>query len=168
MNGIRIRDRTATDLPRCVAVLTEVHRLDRYPLNWPADPEHWLSPPDVLHAWVAGREPGFILGHVAVHRVCFAADPASMPAAEVSRLFVAPAARGYKVGIQLLTHARQRATEHRLPLVLEIVDHERSALAIALYERTGWRHTHTTTATWTGPEGGPVRVRRYTLTDDPP
>lgn len=166
MNGIRIRDRTAADLPHCVAVLTEVHRLDRYPLNWPADPEGWLSPPNALHAWVAETEQGSILGHVAVNRVCSATDPASMPAAEVSRLFVTPAARGYKVGIGLLTHARQWATEHRLPLVLEIVDHERSAPAIALYERSGWRHTDTTTAAWTGPEGRPVRVRRYTLTDD--
>ncbi len=105
MNDIRIRDRTAADLPQCVAVLTEVHRLDRYPLNWPADPERWLSPTDALHAWVAKTERGSILGHVAVHRVCPATVPASTPAAEVSRLFVAPAARGYNVGTQLLTHA---------------------------------------------------------------
>jgi GNAT superfamily N-acetyltransferase len=168
MNDIRIRDRTAADLPHCVAVLREVHRLDRYPLNWPADPERWLSPSNALHAWVAETERGSILGHVAVHRVCSATDPSSMPAAEVSRLFVAPAARGYNVGTQLLTHARRWATKHRLQLVLEIVDHQRSGPAITLYERTGWRHAHTTTATWTGPEGGPVRLRRYTLTEDGP
>ncbi|MGW5668927.1 GNAT family N-acetyltransferase [Micromonospora sp. NPDC003776] len=168
MNGIRIRDRTAADLPHCVAILTAVHRLDRYPLNWPADPERWLSPPDAVHAWVAETEQGAILGHVAVNRVASAAEPAALPAAEVSRLFVTPAARGHRVGNQLLTHARRWATEHRLPLVLEIVDRERSAPAVALYEQSGWRHTGTTTATWTDPEGRPVRVRRYALTDDPP
>jgi GNAT superfamily N-acetyltransferase len=168
MNDIRIRDRTAADLPQCVAVLTEVHRLDGYPLNWPADPERWLSPSNALHAWVAETERGSILGHVAVHRVCSATDPASTPAAEGSRLFVAPAARGYNVGTQLLTHARQWAIKHRLQLILEIVEDQRSGPAISLYEHTGWQHTHTTTATWTSPEGRPVRLRRYTVTEDAP
>ncbi|MFD2765531.1 GNAT family N-acetyltransferase [Micromonospora eburnea] len=167
MNDLRIRDRTAADLPHCVAVLTEVHRLDRYPLNWPDDPELWLSPTNALHAWVAETAQGAIVGHVALHDVGSAADdPASMPAAEVSRLFVAPGARGYNVGGQLLAHARRWAAGRRLPLVLEIVDHPRSGPAITLYERTGWRHTHTATATWTGPDGDPVRLRRYTLTED--
>jgi GNAT superfamily N-acetyltransferase len=164
MNNIRIRDRTAADLAYCVAVLTEVHRLDRYPLNWPTDPEQWLSPTNALHAWVAETRQGSILGHVAVH----ATDPAPMPTAEVSRLFVAPGARGYDVGTQLLTHARRWATRHRFQLVLEIVDHQQSGPAITLYERTGWRHAHTIAATWTSPEGDPVRLRRYTLTEDAP
>lgn len=166
VNGIRIRERTAADLSHCVAVLREVHRLDRYPLNWPADAERWLSPTNALHAWVAETERGSILGHVAVHRVCSATDPVSMSTAEVSRLFVAPGARGYSVGAQLLTHARRWAAGCRLQLVLEIVDHQPSGPAITLYERTGWRHAHTATATWTSPEGGPVRLRRYTLTED--
>ncbi|MEU6206512.1 GNAT family N-acetyltransferase [Micromonospora musae] len=163
MNTVGIRNRTTQDLPHCVEVLAEVHRLDRYPLNWPADPEDWLSPPNALNAWVAETEQGSILGHVAVHRADLVPDPASPPVAEVSRLFVAPAARGHAVGAQLLTRARQWAAEQRFSLKLEIVDHPRSASAITLYERTGWRHTDTTVATWTAPAGEPVRLRRYTV-----
>ncbi|TDC38800.1 N-acetyltransferase [Micromonospora sp. 15K316] len=168
MNTVGIRDRTRPDLPYCVAVLAEVHRLDRYPLNWPANPEDWLSPSNALNAWVAETAQGRILGHVAVHRADLATNPASAPVAEVSRLFVAPAARGHAVGARLLTRVRQWAAEHRFSLNLEIVDHQLSTSAIALYERTGWRHTHTTVAPWTGPAGEPVRLRRYTLPEDQP
>ncbi|MFJ8578474.1 GNAT family N-acetyltransferase [Micromonospora sp. NPDC093277] len=168
MNDLRIRDRTAADLPHCVAILAAVHRLDHYPLNWPDDPQPWLSPANALHAWVAETARGHIVGHVAVHRVDSATAPASMPTAEVSRLFVTPDARGCHVGSQLLTHAREWAVGRRLQLVLEVVDHQCSGPAITLYERAGWRHTDTTAATWTGPEGVPVRLRRYTLTEDAP
>lgn len=155
------------------------------PLNWPADPHQWLSPDNALHAWIAETGPDTVVGHVAVHRVISATAPAATAAAatapaataaaatapaaaavvEVSRLFVAPAARRHNVATRLLHHTRQWATEHQLDLTLEIVDEPRSAAAIALYERTGWRHTHTTTATWTSPEGRPVQLRRYTLND---
>jgi GNAT superfamily N-acetyltransferase len=151
MNDVTIRDRRPADLPGCVAVLAEVHRHDRYPLNWPSDPVGWLSPPTVLGAWVAEISAGAVVGHVAVHRP-----------AEVSRLFVAPTARGQHVGAELLGHARRWATAHGIGLTLEIVDESRSAPAIALYERTGWRHVDTVTATWRGPDGRPVRLRRYT------
>jgi GNAT superfamily N-acetyltransferase len=100
-----------------------------------------------------------VVGHVAVHR-------AAASTAEVSRLFVAPAARGNNVAAELLRSARQWATVHRLRLVLEIVDGPRSAAAIAVYERTGWQHTRTTTADWTTPDGQPVRLRRYTLASE--
>lgn len=168
MNHIRIRDRKPADLERCIPVLADVHRLDSYPLNWPADPHRWLSPDNTLHAWIAETADNTVVGHIAVHRAIPATDPASATVAEVSRLFVAPAARRYNLATRLLHHARQWATDHQLDLTLEIVDEPRSAAAIALYERTGWQHTHTTTATWTGPEGRPVRLRRYTLTDNLP
>lgn len=168
MDDLRIRDREPADLQRCLSVLADVHRLDRYPLNWPADPHQWLSPDNALHAWVVETEPNTVVGHVAVHRVISATDPVPAATVEVSRLFVAPAARRHNAATRLLHHTRQWATEHRLNLTLEIVDDPRSAAAIALYERTGWRHTHTTTAPWTSPEGRPVRLRRYTLTDTVP
>ena len=182
MDDLTIRDRRPADLPGCVAVLAEVHRHDRYPLNWPSDPVGWLSPPGVLHAWVAemsagavvgqgtvvghvagvahvaGVGHGAVVGHVAVHRP----EPGTgLGTAEVSRLFVAPTARGHQVGAELLGQARSWATAHRIALTLEIVDESRSAPAIALYERTGWRHVDTVTATWRDPDGRPVRLRRY-------
>ncbi|WP_018832812.1 GNAT family N-acetyltransferase [Salinispora tropica] len=168
MDDLSIRDRVPADLKRCISVLADVHRLDRYPLNWPADPYQWLSPDNTRHAWIAERGAA-VVGHVVVHHhAAFATDPASPTVAEVGRLFVAPAARRHNTATQLLHHARQWAAEHQLDLTLEIVDDTRSAAAIALYERTGWRHTHTTTAAWTSPEGRPVRLRRYTLRETVP
>lgn len=167
MDDLRIRDREPADLQRCLSVLADVHRLDRYPPNWPADPHQWLSPDNAQHAWIAETGPSTVVGHIAVHRT-ISADPASATVVEVSRLFVAPAARRYNTATKLLHHTRQWATEHQLDLTLEIVDDPRSAAAIALYEHTGWRHTHTTTTAWTSPEGRPVRLRRYTLTDNVP
>ncbi|WP_028192265.1 GNAT family N-acetyltransferase [Salinispora pacifica] len=189
MDDLSIRDRVPADLQSCISVLADVYRRDRYPLNWPADPYQWLSPDNTRHAWIAERG-GTIVGHVALHHPVAATDPAfttdpaaatgsvaatgsacstgpgSAAVAEVSRLFVAPAARRLNTATRLLHHARQWATEHQLDLTLEIVDDPGSAAAIALYERTGWRHTHTSTAAaWTNPEGRPVRLRRYSLRD---
>lgn len=182
MDDLSIRDRVPADLHRCISVLADVHRRDRYPLNWPGDPYEWLSPDNARHAWIAehGRT---VVGHLALHHPAAATDPASPTssasttspvcstgpiaetAVEVSRLFVAAAARRHNTATRLLHHARQWATEHQLDLTLEIVDDPRSAAAIALYERTGWRHTHTATADWTGPGGRPVRLRHYSLRD---
>lgn len=163
MRDVTIRDREPADLPRCLAVLAEVHRHDRYPLHWPADPHRWLSPPRALHAWIAERKPGTAIGHVAVHRADCAPEQAFTGMAEISRLFVAPAARRHRVATMLLRHARQWAAAHGRDLALEVVEDHRSAAATALYERTGWQHAATATATWSSPEGRPVRLRRYTL-----
>ncbi|MFC7549761.1 GNAT family N-acetyltransferase [Plantactinospora sp. GCM10030261] len=168
MDGHTIRDREPADLDRCVAVLADVHRLDRYPLNWPAHPVRWLSPDNALHAWVAVTADDVVVGHVAVHRPEPPTGAASVAAAstrvaEVGRLFVAPTARRHNLASRLLGEARRWATERHRSLTLEIVDDPRSAAAIAVYERTGWQHTGTTTAGWTNPEGGPVRLRRYAL-----
>src|SRR5262245_48674447 len=152
-----IRDRNSDDLRQCVDLLAKVHRHDRYPLHWPADPLRWLCPRNFLHAWVATVDSDAVVGHVAIRG---AASGEVQPAAEVCRLFVAPAFRRDQVATKLLDHVRNWATERRTDLVLEVVDSERSP-AIALYERTGWRHTHTATANWTEPNGGPVPLHRY-------
>ncbi|WP_019869371.1 GNAT family N-acetyltransferase [Salinispora oceanensis] len=186
MDDLSIRDRVPADLHHCISVLAEVHRWDRYPLNWPADPYEWLSPDNARHAWIAERG-NTVVGHIALHHPAAATDPASPTSSasatssasttspirstgpvaatvvEVSRLFVAPVARRLNAATRLLHHARQWAAEHQLDLTLEIVDEPRSAAAIALYERTGWRHTHTATADWTSPGGRPVRLRRYSF-----
>src|SRR5438128_660904 len=91
---LTIRARRSDDLDRCVEVLREVRLADGYPMKWPADPRAWLGHPRLDHAWVAQSAPGVIDGHVAVCN-----------GREVTRLFVAPAARRLKVASALLEHA---------------------------------------------------------------
>ena len=161
----RIRRRRATDLDGCVAALAEVHRVDGYPLNWPADPHRWLREPQPARAWVAVDADAAIVGHVAVHRVPHPADgPHARPTAEVARLFVSPAARGMALGSALLARPRQWATARQVDLMLDVV--AGGTAAIALYERTGWLRTGTSTAPWTAPDGGAVSLRHYALRSD--
>ena len=149
-----IRDRDSDDLQPCIELLAEVHGHDRYPLHWPTDPYRWLSPRDLLHAWVATAAGATVVGHLAVR--------GSAGSAEVCRLFVAPAFRRDRVATRLLEQVRRWAADRGIDLMLEVVDTERSP-AVALYERTGWQHTDTETAKWTDPDGGPVTLLRYTL-----
>jgi GNAT superfamily N-acetyltransferase len=145
-----IRARRADDLDGCVAALRLVHDADAYPMNWPDDPRAWLEPADA--AWVAENAGGAIAGHVAVK------------GDELRRLFVVPAARGlpFSVGRSLVARARTWAERRDCRLRLNVVDEQRSA-AIAFYEATGWRYTHTTEADFTGPEGQTVLLRHYVL-----
>ncbi|MGW5557766.1 GNAT family N-acetyltransferase [Micromonospora sp. NPDC003944] len=162
MTAPRIRRRRATDLDGCVAALAEVHRVDTYPLNWPADPHGWLREPHPARAWVAVDADGAIVGHVAVHRVPDpAGGPPARPTAEVARLFVAPKSRGLALGSALLDRARQWADTRATDLVLEVAAGDTAAAA--LYERKGWRLVGTSTAPWAAPDGSPVSLRHYTL-----
>ncbi|TQJ22268.1 ribosomal protein S18 acetylase RimI-like enzyme [Micromonospora sp. A202] len=167
MNQPRIRRRRATDLDGCVAGLAEVHRVDRYPLNWPADPHRWLREPHPARAWVAVDADGAVVGHVAVHRIPDpVGGPPARPTAEVARLFVVPSARGLALGSALLDRARQWASRRGTDLVLELA--AGGAAAAALYERTGWRRVGTSTAPWTAPDGSPVSLLHYALRHYPP
>lgn len=152
-----IRERQPADLDDCVAALRAVHAADAYPVNWPADPRSWLDPPDLMRAWVAEGFGGTITGHVAVRRP----ERPDLPA-EVSRLYVVPAARRQSIGRALLTAVVAWATEQQLALELNVTDGNRAA-AVAFYEATGWQHTHTTPAGWTGPGGSPIMLRYYLL-----
>ncbi len=80
-----IRRRDDGDLDALVAVLAEVHTHSGYPHHWPADPARWLTPGDLTAAWVAEAD-GAIVGH------------AALCGREISRLYVAPAARGAGLG----------------------------------------------------------------------
>jgi GNAT superfamily N-acetyltransferase len=123
-----------------------VHEADDYPLNWPADPVGWLTSPGMSVAWIAELPGGAIAGHVAVQD------------GSLSRLFVIPAARRRSVATALVDRARSWAGAQEL--TLSVTEEHRSG-AVAFYEAAGWRHTHTTDADWTGPDGRPVRLRHY-------
>ncbi|HEX5202633.1 MAG TPA: GNAT family N-acetyltransferase [Actinoplanes sp.] len=149
-----IRERAAGDLAACVAALRAVHLSDGYPRNWPADPARWLAPRGLRRAWVAELPGVGLAGHVAVQ-----GD------GEVSRLFVTPDARRQGVAEALVRRAVEWARANGLRLTLNVTEEQRSA-AIAFYEATGWRYTHTSVAGWTGPAGEPVRLRHYELDAD--
>jgi GNAT superfamily N-acetyltransferase len=91
-----IRSRTEADLDRCVTFLRTVHDKAGYPINWPADPRDWLSPPDTLGCWVITTDDR-VVGHVAITR----GEPGQ---ALVERLFVDPAETGAGLGRRLLDH----------------------------------------------------------------
>lgn len=141
-----IRPRVPADLPGCVEALRLVHDADAYPLNWPRDPQAWLSPCEA--AWVAVADDGRVAGNVAVQ------------GDELTRLYVVPQARGHGLAYALVSEVRAWAAAHRRVLTLNVVAAERSA-AIAFYESTGWRHTHTAVAEWSTPDGRPVELRYY-------
>ncbi len=155
--ALRIRARQDGDLERCVRVLAAVYETGGYPTNWPADPARWLTPDGIAGAWVATTAAEPVAGHLILRRPD--ADPAAEQAAEVSRLFVAPAARRQGVAQALLDQAIDWATANGLDLVLDVTDELRAARA--LYERNGFQLTGTTVAGWTAPGGQPVTLHRY-------
>lgn len=154
---IRIRNREAADIERCVQALEIVHQTSGYPTNWPADPARWLTPSGILRAWIGTTDELPVAGHVILRQL-----PASAPgqhAAEVNRLFVVPAARRQGIGLALLQKTMHWAAANELDLVLEVTDHLRAART--LYERTGFRLITTERADWTTPDGQPVTLHRY-------
>ncbi|MGW0171933.1 GNAT family N-acetyltransferase [Streptomyces sp. NPDC003343] len=127
-------------------VLAEVHQLDGYPVNWPDQPSEWLSRGPLLGSWVAELE-GRLAGHVSLSQGG-EGDLAPMLWSErngattrgmtavVSRLFVAPQARGHRIGALLIGQAVEEARSRGLHPVLDVVASDTAA--IALYERLGW------------------------------
>ncbi len=152
--GTAIRGRRQDDMDRCVALLADVYAADGYPARWPADPHTWLAPEDLLGAWVAEDADG-LAGHVVLWPAngdsaapvwSAASDLPADRLAAVSRLFVAPRARGRGLGARLLAAAHAEANARRLHAALTVVDHDRGALA--LYERAGWRRVASIPASW--------------------
>ena len=164
MSQPRIRTRRVTDLDACVEALRAVHETDGYPVNWPTDPRGWLSPSRLLQAWVVAESGGAVAGHVAVHRRLTVASHTQTPSrhGELARLYVTPAARRRSLATALVGQVRCWAAEHGYGLTLNVADERRSA-AVAFYEATGWRHSHTTDADWTTSDGQPVKLRHYML-----
>ncbi|MGA8112719.1 MAG: GNAT family N-acetyltransferase [Actinocatenispora sp.] len=163
-----ISPRSDDDLPASVEALHRVHLKDGYPMVWPADPAGWLSPDDTVAAWVA-RQGADLVGHVLLRR---AEDPrvaeqlatlTGLPPERIgslARLFVAPEARRLGVAAALLRHVATEADARGMRAMLDVVD-DYSTGAIALYERQGWLHVGSGTATWTAPDGSHPGLRYY-------
>ena len=154
---ISIRNREVADIDLCVRALATVHPASGYPANWPADPARWLSPSGILHAWIATTNELPIAGHVILRQL-----PGGERIAEVSRLFVVPAARRQGIALALLQKALHWATLNEIDLVLEVTDHLRAAQT--LYERIGFGRINTKQAGWTTPDGQPVTLHQYVWT----
>lgn len=136
-------------------MLAEVHHHDGYPVNWPDQPDGWLSPASLLGAWVAGLG-GPVVGHVGLSR-SGRGDMApglwserngtgEERTAVVSRLFVAPRARGHGIGALLIGRAVEEARRRGLHPVLDVVASDTAAAA--LYERLGWERLATVEQRW--------------------
>ncbi|WP_308310960.1 GNAT family N-acetyltransferase [Streptomyces sp. GbtcB6] len=136
-------------------VLSEVHQFDGYPLNWPDRPGEWLTRGPLLGSWVADLE-GRLVGHVSLSR---AGEGDLAPtlwserngttramAAVVGRLFVAPQARGHRIGALLIGRAAEEARRRGLHPVLDVVTSDTAAAA--LYERLGWELMATVEQQW--------------------
>jgi GNAT superfamily N-acetyltransferase len=137
--------RRTGDLDACVATLAAVHAADGYPARWPAEPGRWLTPRNLLSAWVAWRADE-VVGHVCLCRAEEGESAAIWSAATgvpvellgaVSRLFVVPAARRRGLGERLLAAACEKARRLSRHPVLEVLEGDHAAMA--LYERLGWR-----------------------------
>jgi GNAT superfamily N-acetyltransferase len=149
--------REAADLGLCVGVLAQVYRTSGYPTNWPGDPAGWLTPAGTVAAWVAASDDAPVAGHVVLSQP--PTSPSGQAVAEVSRLFVAPAARLQGVAQALLDQAKHWAATNEQDLVLEVTDNLQAAQK--LYERSGFRHSATKQADWTTPAGHPVTLYKY-------
>ncbi|TCM47143.1 acetyltransferase (GNAT) family protein [Kribbella sp. VKM Ac-2568] len=138
MATIEVRKRVEGDLDECVRLLRGVQETAGYPVNWPEDPAHWLTPPDALGCWVIAVDER-LAGHVAL-----TANGASD--ALVERLFVDPKQTGAGLGRRLLDHCAAVAGEHGRRLGLEVADN--CGAAIALYRRAGWQEAGRTPVDW--------------------
>ncbi|WP_431899301.1 GNAT family N-acetyltransferase [Nonomuraea sp. bgisy101] len=166
-----IRSRTPHDMDGCVEALAAVQRVDRYPVDWPADPARWLTPADLVSAWVALDDEG-VVGHVGLSRIPLASlGPALAQAVgasgelvgAVTRLFVTPRGRGHGLARDLLATVRKDAAARGLPLVLDVSDEGQAA--VALYERAGWRRVASARARWLNSAGEHALVHSYVSPD---
>ena len=138
-----VRERRMADLPSAGEALAAVHERDGYPVEGVADPVGWLESSHMLKAWVAVRGDR-VVGHVSVavgggddaERLWRKQFGPHRDLGALGRLFVAPGARGERLGERLTRAAMEFAEESGLQLVLDVM--EKDAAAIWLYESLGW------------------------------
>ena len=145
-HALLVRERTEEDLGACVALATEVQRLDGYPsFVGDAGLGAFVAPDDALGAWVAELD-GELEGNVLLRprsappSVLLAADALAVEPSRlgfVARLMVAPHARRRGVARRLLDVAVREARRQGLVPVLDVVTSD--VAAIALYEAAGWQ-----------------------------
>ncbi len=156
-----IRPRAETDLAACVAALRSTHEANGYPTVWPRDPVRWLtSGGRDVRAWVATADSA-VVGHIALGRDDDIAGTATLPSLAITRLFVAPIARGRGVGAALLATAVDFVHASASRPVLTVAD--TGGAAIRLYERAGWRRIGERRADWEEPDGRHPTVYDYVL-----
>ncbi|MEU0941003.1 GNAT family N-acetyltransferase [Embleya sp. NPDC005971] len=136
-------------------VLAEVHARDGYPVNWPDQPGEWLSRGPLLGSWVAEVD-GRLVGHVCLSQVgegdlapglwSERHGAGRSATAVVGRLFVAPQARGHRIGAVLIDRAVKEARHRGLHPVLDVVTSDTAAAD--LYERLGWQLMATVEQQW--------------------
>lgn len=161
-----VRQRADGDVEECVQVLAEVHQLDGYPVNWPDQPGEWLSSGPPLRSWVAELE-GRLVGHVSLSQggdgdlapILWSERNGAAPGmtAVVGRLFVAPQARGHRIGALLIGQAVAEARRRGLHPVLDVVASDTAA--VALYERLDWKLMATVEQQWSPQQT--VTIRCY-------
>ncbi|MFI7388504.1 GNAT family N-acetyltransferase [Streptomyces sp. NPDC049813] len=157
-----LRPRTDGHMKGCLQALATVQAADRYPVDWPADPEGWLTPPGMREAWVAVGDSS-VLGHLVLAPAGEAlADAVGLPSerlVSVARFFVTVAARRQGVAARLLDKAVEVAATDGLRAVLQV---EVGATgAIRLYERAGWRHVGAAAGDWRTADGRVAQMRSY-------
>ncbi|MCC9309845.1 GNAT family N-acetyltransferase [Kitasatospora sp. RB6PN24] len=164
----RVRRRESADLDGCVRALAEVHEADGYPMVWPDRPADWLAEDDQLACWVAVAPDGAVVGHAALapgvassaaHVWAERTGRTADRTGALSRLYVAPAARGHGLGARLLAAAVDYVRAAGLWPVLDVVT--TNGAAIELYERQGWQRLMTADQRW--PDGQVVAVHCYAL-----
>jgi GNAT superfamily N-acetyltransferase len=138
-----VRRRIPDDVSRCLELLHAVHKNDGYP-STVDDASGFLVPPYEAALWVAVLN-GAVVGHVALHQP---KDSATVGVASratglqqerlvlLSRLFVAPEARGEGLARSLVRTAVAEARTKGQRAVLDVGQDFRAA--VALYEAEGW------------------------------
>lgn len=129
-----------------IAVLAEVHRVDRYPVNPARVSPDWISGQPGDRSWVAELS-GHVVGHVTLART----DLGPM----VQRLFVSPTARERGIASALLDIVEA----HDGPIRLEV--DQQAPKVIALYEARGWRRIGERPGGWTTVDGSPAQTYIY-------
>ena len=167
LNEVRLRARTADDIPVLAAFLLEQQAESRYPFRdpLPVPIEEFLHADDALGAWVAEVD-GVPVGHVcrvgpakgfsdadnlnSVCAVAYGCNPGDLT--WVSALFVARGARGRGLGRRLLQRVVVDANRNGQHPCLEVLPVHPAAMN--LYLSTGWRTVHQLQPVWLTSEAG--------------
>lgn len=146
MPDFSIRARLDGDLDSACKLLRDVYKTDGYPVEGTSDAIGWLTPPELLKAWVAEDPSLGIIGHVLVSRPLATTKAVDTwvdrgacqdQTAVLGRLFVSSKARGRGVGAALTEEATNWAEGNGLRLVLDVMS--KDVAAIKLYLSLGWQ-----------------------------